>query len=51
MGVTINSWITDSAGWQTMKRMQLATFSGGWRFSGGGGVEGPEEVGPHAAGD
>src|SRR5215207_787692 len=33
MGVTISSWITDSAGWQTMNRMQFATFSGGWRFS------------------
>jgi hypothetical protein len=37
MGVTINSWMTDSSGWQTMNRMQFATFSGGWRFSGGGG--------------
>lgn len=36
MGVTISSWITDSAGWQIMNRMQFATFSGGWRFSGGG---------------
>ena len=34
MGVTISSWMTDSSGWQTMNRMQAATFSGGWRFSG-----------------
>jgi hypothetical protein len=37
MGVTISSWMTDSSGWQTMNRMQAATFSGDWRFSGGGG--------------
>jgi hypothetical protein len=37
MGVTISSWMTVSSGWQTMNRMQAATFSGDWRFSGGGG--------------
>jgi hypothetical protein len=32
MGVTINSWMTDSSGWQTMNRMQAATFSGALVF-------------------